>query len=95
MSVSRSKKVKVLEVLIPYLTQKGSIPTPSEFNKDPNRPSFVTASIIRQYFGNWGKLQNALSKYNPEAYNKIITPKPTVKPTTKAKPAPKAEKKAK
>jgi len=70
-------------MLCDYLLKRGSIPTPAEFNKDANRPTSINADVIRRYFGNWGKMQNALSKLKPEEWNQIIA---TVA-SPKAKPA--------
>jgi len=83
--VSRAKKIKALNILCDYFLKQGNIPTPSEFNKDPNRPTSITASIIRGYFGNWGKMQNAISKLRPEDWNQLTAPKakPAVKSAVK------------
>ena len=59
--ISRAKKIKVLNLLCDYFLKRGSIPTPAELNKDPNRPASINADLIRKYFGNWGKMQNALA----------------------------------
>tara|TARA_X000001382_G_C3057504_1_gene143194 strand:+ start:284 stop:574 length:291 start_codon:yes stop_codon:yes gene_type:complete len=92
---SRSKKNNLLDQLQVYFTKKGKILTPIEF-RDANDAGFINPTIIRQAFGNWGKMQNALKLRYPNGIS-IPKEKPAVKakPALKAKPAPKAEKKAK
>tara|TARA_A100001011_G_scaffold389448_1_gene470955 strand:- start:532 stop:825 length:294 start_codon:yes stop_codon:yes gene_type:complete len=88
MNSNRGKERKIIEQVAKYLADRGSVPSPRDYNRDPNRPSFTTLKEINKYVGSWQILLDKIESTQPDLW-KLAQPqaKPKIAPKAKAKPA--------
>jgi len=88
MNSNRGKERKIVEQVAEYLANRGSVPSPREYNRDSNRPSFTNLKEINKYVGSWQILLDKIQAAHPTLWE-------LAQPQIKAKPIPKAKPKAK
>ena len=88
MKSNRGKENYIIERVAQYLAKRGSIPSPSEYNRDSNRPRLTTLKEINKYVGGWQILLDKIKSTQPDLW-KLAQPqaKPKIAPKAKAKPA--------
>ena len=62
------RKKKLVYNVAMYLAEKWSIPTPKEYNSDPNRPDFTNLKEIKKVVGGWDILLKMIKVDYPELW---------------------------
>ena len=63
-----NKKKRLVRELAMYFAEKGRIPTPKEYDRDPARPNFVNLREISKTVGSWPTLLKMVKMDHPQLW---------------------------
>ena len=86
MATSKQKK-NLAMTMATYFVDRGSIPTPKEFNLCPKRPRLIKLITIRKIFGSWSAMEKYTRSFCANELKAMNQEKPNALEALKAKAA--------